>query len=1232
MKRRLYLLTLFALTFVFLLLGVSLRLFLTKQSATPFKIDKVEQRVQKVQESMVELLNSIPLKAIESHEQLWKSLDSLKTRDVDVLVFQGFEMVAWTNQLIPVDGINPQYLRQPAIHLDNGWYLTASRQEGPVLFLALSLLKHEYPYQNNFLQNGFAKGYDQEEPVKILSAFDEDALPVKGTDGQTLFFLLPPSLNKDISTVEVVADWSFVLMIVFALFFFFRLQKEYSGRRWSNYLWLFSTVLFFIAYYRVFWTGNLSILETKDLFSPAYFAMADWLPSLGRFLLLVLGMFIFSFWFYRFFRLPMLFTGKKHKKTRVITGLVLFLFFSVLYLVLVNQFFYLLAEHSLGPLVIVKIIDLDLVILTKILIVALLLLSFLLLFERVIIIFLYYLARRYIFISLLGVTLVMVFLFRGVGVYDSDWAFIFFFVLGILLIYTRRKPRMGHFYTTFLWFAALFALYTGAVMMDLSIRKEQANRELLVENLSFQLLRDEDPVAEMYLVDIEKQLSHDATLIRLLSQAELDQDAIRNHLLKFYFYGYWGRYDLQIIPCWPQGDVLLQETGEVRNCYNYFFSMVENFGYLISGSSHFHYLDNNNGRVSYFGIFRFFTDDPAKETSLFIELHSKPFFEGIGYPELLVSQREQARVRLFNEYSHAKYVDGQLVKRSGDYQYKGTLQPGKSVLHGKVFLKEGDYSHLVYQPNENVVVILSRLDYSVSDVLMAFSIFFIFFFLLGAFFILLLQIRFHGLTLRLSIQKRIQVAFVLLMLVMLVVVASGTVYYSIQQFRQKHQELLENKIQSVLLEIENKIGFEGPETTNPGDYLNYQLQMISSVFYCDVNLFGVDGKLIGTSRQELFTKGLSGTQMNPRAYLNLVYTDAVRFLEEEQIGNLKYLSFYVPLLSHDNRLAGFVNIPYFIGNNELKEEISSVIVTVINFYLLFSFLVIGFAVFLARQITRPLLMLQTKISELKLDHENEKIDYKGEDEIGGLVNEYNRMVDALSESADKLARTERELAWREMAKQIAHEIKNPLTPMKLSIQYLQRAWNDQVNDFGTYLTKVTDTLIEQINKLSSIASEFSKFAQMPSARQEVVNLVEKVENSRLLFQNSTNIPIELINKTSGYIPVKADGEQLLGVFNNLIKNAIQAISDDVTGGIAIVITSDDERVTVAVTDNGKGIPEDIQKKLFVPSFTTKSGGMGLGLAIARRIVENAGGRIWFETREGYGSTFYAEFPQLSDSL
>jgi two-component system nitrogen regulation sensor histidine kinase NtrY len=185
------------------------------------------------------------------------------------------------------------------------------------------------------------------------------------------------------------------------------------------------------------------------------------------------------------------------------------------------------------------------------------------------------------------------------------------------------------------------------------------------------------------------------------------------------------------------------------------------------------------------------------------------------------------------------------------------------------------------------------------------------------------------------------------------------------------------------------------------------------------------------------------------------------------------------------------------------------------------------------------------------------------------------------------------LAWREMAKQIAHEIKNPLTPMKLSIQFLQRAWNDKVEDFDSYMNRVTGTLIEQINSLSTIASEFSKFAQMPTAKSEEVNLIDKIENCRTLFGDSGNVPFQLINHAGASVMVKADGEQLLGVFNNLIKNAIQSIPASRKGEVEITVRLLNDKIVVGIKDNGKGVPEPIRDDLFVPSFTTKTGGMGL---------------------------------------
>ena len=1228
-KRRFYLFIPLVVALIILLLGISLRSFFPKQPEVLFSTAKIEKVIQSNQRMMDELLDKVSPETFESHEQLWNRIDSLDNDEIDLLVYQGVDLVAWTNQLLPVEGLSPNYFRQSPVRLDNGWYITSIRQKDAITVVAFSLLKHEYPYQNNLLQDGFPAIYGLDAESKILLDADNAAYPVIDKSGSTLFYILPGHVIKNFSTSYIIGSWLLCATIVFFLIFFFRLLKQYENSRFSNLILLSVILLFSGIYYIIFWKSELSFIKTGSLFSPVHFAMSERLSSLGMFLFMSFWLFIASLGFYRFFRLPEFFIGKKKIKT--ITGFIFLSLVVMAHLIVVNRLFLLLALHSSGSLILTKIIDMDWIAITKMFISAFLLLSFLLIYDRIIISYLPRLRKRYLFLSIFGISLLMILIFRGLGISNSDWSFLFFFVLGTILIFSRKGTRTKHSYSTFLWFAALFAIYTGMIFTDLSIKKEESEREILVENLSFQLLHDEDPIAEMYLIDIEKQLSHDATLMRMLAQPVLDQDAIRNHLQKYYFYGYWGRYDMQVIPCWSQGNLLIEETGDEINCYQYFFEMLEEYGYLISGSNHFHYIETQSGKVSYFGVFRFLPGEDD-ETALFIELHSKPFSEGMGYPELLISQREQSRMRVFDDYSYAKYINGQLVKCSGDYPYKNNISPLRSIPYAKIFQKENDYSHLVYQPTNDTVIFMSRSDMSVGDIFMAFSIFFMFFFLFGALFILISQIESRSFSFQVSIQKRIQAGFVLLMLVMLVVVAIGSVYYSIKQFERKHLELLESKTQSVLLELEYKIGFETPETTIPGDYLNYQLQMISSVFYCDINIYGINGKLIGTSRQELFRQGLAGVQMNSDAYFNLAYTDAVRFLEEEKIGNLRYKSFYVPLLSNNSQLLGFVNIPYFIGNDDLKEEISSVIVTIINFYLIFSFIVISFAVFLARQITRPLLILQSKLSQLKFDYRNEKIDYKGKDEVGSLVTEYNRMVDALAESADKLARTERELAWREMAKQIAHEIKNPLTPMKLSIQYLQRAWNDKVPDFDGYLKRVTATLIEQIENLSSIASEFSKFAQMPKVKSEIVNLTEKIENSVMLFQNSTDVQIIFVNRADAVVEVKADGEQLLGVFNNLIKNAIQSIPPEKEGRIEIsVISLPSKKVKVAITDNGKGIPEEFKKKLFIPNFTTKSGGMGLGLAISRRVVESAGGKIWFETEEGTGSTFYVELPQFSVS-
>jgi nitrogen fixation/metabolism regulation signal transduction histidine kinase len=332
------------------------------------------------------------------------------------------------------------------------------------------------------------------------------------------------------------------------------------------------------------------------------------------------------------------------------------------------------------------------------------------------------------------------------------------------------------------------------------------------------------------------------------------------------------------------------------------------------------------------------------------------------------------------------------------------------------------------------------------------------------------------------------------------------------------------------------------------------------------------------------------------------------------------------VLDIKNSVVGFINLPYFSRQDELKKEISSFLVTLINIYvLLFAFSVfITFVI--AGRITQPLQLIQQRLGKIRLGMRNELIEWDREDEIGALVKEYNRMVEELTESAERLARSERESAWREMAKQVAHEIKNPLTPMKLGIQHLHRAWREKSSNLDGIVQQVSQTLIDQIDTLSNIATEFSNFAKMPRAINEKTDLSAILKSAVALYGENEHATITYYeHPPSGYF-VYADREHLIRVFSNLLKNALQAIPESVTGHVHVEMKRNDTRICVSVKDNGTGISEEAASRIFMPNFTTKTGGMGLGLAMVKNMVEQAGGAVSFTSLAGEGTTFTVVLP------
>ena len=301
--------------------------------------------------------------------------------------------------------------------------------------------------------------------------------------------------------------------------------------------------------------------------------------------------------------------------------------------------------------------------------------------------------------------------------------------------------------------------------------------------------------------------------------------------------------------------------------------------------------------------------------------------------------------------------------------------------------------------------------------------------------------------------------------------------------------------------------------------------------------------------------------------------------------------------------------------------------TILNVYV-FLFLIAGaIALAIANSITRPLSIIAGKLKEFKLGASNEPLIYEDNDEIGQLINEYNNLIVQVQDSADIIAKTERDMAWREMAKQVAHEIKNPLTPMKLSIQYLDKMVKTNPDRAKDLTEKVASTLVTQIDALTNIANEFSNYATMPKANNEKIILNEIVEAVHDLFRKRDDMDITMSEPIADLL-VFVDRNQLIRILNNLVKNAIQAIPDDRRGKIDIALNKKNYSAIITVKDNGTGIPDYMKQKVFTPNFTTKNSGTGLGLAISANMIDSMNGRIYFDTRIYEGTTFFVEIPLM----
>ena len=472
---------------------------------------------------------------------------------------------------------------------------------------------------------------------------------------------------------------------------------------------------------------------------------------------------------------------------------------------------------------------------------------------------------------------------------------------------------------------------------------------------------------------------------------------------------------------------------------------------------------------------------------------------------------------------------------------------------------------------------------------------------------------------KISLSSRIFYYMMVFIVVESIMIGGITLYQFNKQNSEYHEGRLERKESNLLVDIKYEIKKNG---INSLAFLSNEIILeMSDIHKIEFELYSLDGILLKSSTALTGIRGktiLDSTVVN---YFNSKKSS--RYVESDE--NTDYFKSSYNLVSNfKNQPLGIIYIPYFADDSSNKIELNSFLIRlgfVHGNMILIAFII---AYFISNFVTKSLDSIGETIKKTNLENQNIKIDIKNTPtEVVSLIESYNTMIDKLKNSAIKLAKSERETAWREMAKQVAHEIKNPLTPMRLTIQTFERGYSKGQEFSKQRVKEFSDSLIQQIDTMSSIATAFSDFAEMPEPKKEKLNVVEVVELALDIF-NRDQIEFETSSNT---IEASFDRTQLIRIITNLLKNAFQAIPENRTPEISVKISQGASEVKISISDNGYGISKSDTKKIFEPSFTTKSSGMGLGLSMIKSIITAYNGTIKFSSKSNVGTTFKITFPK-----
>ena len=1121
------------------------------------------------------------------------------------------------------------------VRLANGQYAYIKRtvisaDRKPHLAIALFPVRWQYYITLSNLSPEFVDFPSAEKRVELVLTPTD--LPVAGYRGTTLFYLTRKAGYQAPAHVWPI-PLTILLGLLLVLIIIHNIAHTISERwgTWWGIAFLVSTIVLMRAI--VYLVPGLLNLRQFDLFDPTIYSSSIILNSLGD---LVINSFLFC-WIIMFIRreladytIPQSVHRWKNWLLMNI-GLALlvtttFLFANIVQSLVtdakisfnVTNFFSLLKNYSFIGFIALAALALGYFFLSQIL------------FQLI-----GYLIRSlsivlYIITATMGL-LLLTFIQRA-DMVELD-IYVLVWLLGYVWLMQRRiffDLRFRLNVSEVLFWLFIFSISISAVILFENRKMTESTRQEMAERLG----KQSDPSSETMLSIYFSYIDNDflkANFARFHDPYanQLIKDSISNK----YFPAYQDNFDTRLYTFDGEEKPLYNDPPVSYDTLNTTFTVqgkstdIPDLRYVQRSFDKFAYIYKKTVR-----------NDSSGKVAGYLFILSEPKSQKSG--DALVPELFHERSEDLPEY-YAIYNKGELVTPGGDYGFSTHLAAGQIPRADFVHIKKDGYDELWHRvSDDNIVVVVKRDNSSIEDITLFAYLFSAFLFLVALFrgTALLIWSRLHWSQLRtywqMNIRSQIHTTIIFISLFSFVVIGVATIIFFINRYNRNNQARLSKAMIVMVSEVQSKLSAPGGYSLDGRLYyqgsraeLQGLIEEIAQVHGTDINIYDLDGNLQVSSNLFIYNKGILSKKMHPVAYYNLHQLNKIQCSNEEQMGGISYLSIYRPLRDDAGNAFAYLNIPSFTNGDELKEEISNFLVTIINLNA-FIFLIAGtIALFLTNRITSSFLLISKKMQEVNLGKTNEEIEWKRTDEIGGLVKEYNKMVKKLEESAVALAKSEREGAWREMARQVAHEIKNPLTPMKLSIQYLQKAIDNNSPNVKEMAGSVAKTLVEQIDHLSKIASDFSQFANIGNPKKEVFDLHEMLYSLTSLYETTENLLFKWV-PVHQRIMVFADKTQLNRLFTNLLQNAMEACDSNSRRVISVSEEMGDESIIVKVTDNGEGIPLEMQSKIFIPNFTTKSSGTGLGLAMSKTIVEQAKGRIWFETLEGEGTTFYVELPVL----